>query len=810
MGSGSVAAVYARCVTYQDPRALQRRTVDAGAPAPERPALAAGGHLVGRRVPLLDAREKSLGTVRYTDDLRQAGELVCRIRRSPWAHARIVRIDTSRASALPGVHAVMVGTDAPTTFGVLPISQDETALAVERIRHVGEGVVAVAAESEALADEALALVEIEVEPLPAFLKKDDSVRELRPGETKIHDHTRGTNNIHKRVEQSWGEPEDAFATAPFRAEATFTFQGITHAFTEPIAAVAAPSPDGRITLWTSQQVPHYTHRAVAKVLGLPMHRIRVIKPAVGGGFGGKSDPFPHEMVVCWLAQRAGRPVRILFDREEVFFSNHGRHPTRTDAKMAMDREGRITTLHVDALIDGGAFGSFGVVTAYYNGVLSHGPYHLPSFRYRGTRIYSNRPVSGAMRGHGSVNSRHCAEVLLDDLCHQSGLDPIDVRLRNLLPAYTELQNGFRVTSNGLRECIEWVRDQSGWDARRGKLGRGRGLGIGCGFYISGSALPIHKSRLPHSTVHLKLDMDGGVTIHTGAADIGQGSDTMAAQVVGEVLGLPLPRIRVVAVDTDISPVDLGSYSSRVTFMNGLAARRAAEAMRDELIAAAARISGHAAEHFVARDGMLVHQHWPRASVKFDDALEEALAGRGALTTSGSYTSPPMGSDYKGAGAGLSPSYSFTAYVAEVEVDEETGFVRPVEIWAAHDCGRAINPLAVEGQIEGSIHMGLGQVLSEELDYHEGALLNANLLDYKVPVASQVPPIHVRIVESIDPEGPFGAKECGEGGLAPILPAVANAVFDAVGVRITQLPLRPDVVLAAIEQQRRAAARKAGT
>lgn len=753
-------------------------------------------------MPLLDAPEKVSGRCRYTDDIRPADALICRIRRSPWAHARIVRIDTTRARALPGVHAVMVGTDAPTTFGVLPISQDENALAVERVRHIGEGLVAVAAETEAIADEALALVEIEVEVLPAFLKKDDSVRPIREGEAKIHGHTRGPDNIHKRVEQEWGGPEDAWHAAAFRAEAEFSFQGITHAFTEPIAAVASHSSEGRLTLWTSQQVPHYTHRAVAKVLGLPMHRIRVIKPAVGGGFGGKSDPFPHEMVVSWLAMQCGRPVRVLFDREEVFFSNHGRHPTRTTAKMAMDADGTIRTLHIDALIDGGAFGSFGVVTAYYNGVLSHGPYHLPSFKYRGTRIYSNRPVSGAMRGHGSVNSRHCAEVLLDDLCHQAGLDPIDVRLRNLLPAYAELQNGFRVTSNGLRQCIEWVREASGWATRRGKLGRGRGLGIGCGFYISGSALPIHKSRLPHSTVHLKLDMDGGVTIHTGASDIGQGSDTMAAQVVAEVLGLPISRMRVVAVDTDMSPIDLGSYSSRVTFMNGLAARRAAEQLRDELIRAAARISGHAAEHFVAKDGHFWPRHWPQAAVRFDDALEEALAGKGALVATGSYTSPPMGSDYKGAGAGLSPSYSFTAYVAEVEVDEETGFVQPVEIWAAHDCGRALNPLAVEGQIEGSIHMGLGQVLMEEMDYHDGALLNGNLLDYKIPVAAQVPPIHVKIVESLDPEGPFGAKECGEGGLAPILPAVANAVFDAVGVRIHSLPLRPDHVLAAIEQQRR--------
>ena len=298
-------------------------------------------------------------------------------------------------------------------------------------------------------------------------------------------------------------------------------------------------------------------------------------------------------------------------------------------------------------------------------------------------------------------------------------------------------------------------------------------------------------------------MDGGVTVHTGAADIGQGSDTMTAQCVAEVLGLPMSRLRVFAVDTDMSPIDLGSYSSRVTFMNGLAAKRAAEALREKLIAAASRLSGYAPESFEMREEWVYNRHWPDASVRYMEALEEALAGKGALTTSGSYSSPPMGvTNYKGAGAGLSPTYSYTCYICELEVDTETGFIKPLKVWAAHDCGRALNPLAVEGQIEGSIHMGLGQALTEEMDYLGGALSNGNLLDYRVPTPLEMPELDVSLVESIDPEGPFGAKECGEGGLAPILPAVANALFDAVGVRIRKLPLTPDVVLAAIERKAR--------
>jgi len=790
--------------TYQDERAdrnvgsdLPEERQSRRKPEPE------AFNIIGERLPLIDARSKVTGRTVYTDDIEFPGMLTCKILRSPWAYARIDSIDTSKAKALPGVHAVMVGSDLPTKFGVLPISRDETALAVDKIRHLGEGVVAVAAKDEATANRALELVDIQVTELKPFLKKKDSVRDIREGEEKIHEHIRFENNIHKRVKQTFGDPEAAFAEADFVAEGTFEFKGITHAFTEPIAAIAHWTPEERLVMWTSQQVPHYTHKALALVTGLPLHQIRVIKPAVGGGFGGKSDPFPHEMVVAWLTMQTGRPVKILFDREEVFFSNHGRHPTTSTVKVAMDREGNLKGVDIDALIDGGAFGSFGVVTTYYNGVLSHGPYRLENFKYMGTRVYSNRPVSGAMRGHGSVNSRHCTEVLIDQLCGEAKLDPIEVRLKNLLPEFSTLVNGFRITSNGMRECIETVAEKSDWKNKRGKMPYGRGIGIGCGFYISGSALQIHKNRLPHSTVHLKVDIDGGVTVHTGAADIGQGSDTMTGQCVAEILGLPMSRIRVIAVDTDMSPIDLGSYSSRVTFMNGLAAKRAAENLRKEFIAAAARVSGYAEEHFEMREEWVYNRHWPEASVRYMDAVEEALAGRGALTASGSYTSPPMGvTHFKGAGAGLSPTYSYTSYICELEVDVETGFIHPIKVWAAHDCGRALNPMAVEGQIEGSIHMGLGQALMEEMDYLGGALSNGNLLDYRMPTSSQMPELDVTLVESIDPEGPFGAKECGEGGLAPILPAVANALYDAIGIHIHKLPLTPDVVLAAIERKQR--------
>jgi 4-hydroxybenzoyl-CoA reductase subunit alpha len=415
-----------------------------------------------------------------------------------------------------------------------------------------------------------------------------------------------------------------------------------------------------------------------------------------------------------------------------------------------------------------------------------------------------------MRGHGAVNSRFAYEVLIDELAEKVGLDAAEFRLRNLLPPNTTTLNGFRITSNGTEECIRRAVEASGWRDKRGKLPYGEGIGLACGFYISGSALRINWNKVPQSTVHLKIDMDGGITVHCMAAEIGQGSDTMLAQCVAEVLGVPVDWIRVFARDSDTDPVDLGSYSSRVTFMAGTAARRAAEQILEELRDAAGRLTGQDAAGFDARQGQLVWGPDPSVSVPYFDAVLEAIAGKGALIARGCYhDAPKMGGSHKGAAAGLSPSYSFQAYVSQVKVDPETGFVRPVKVWAAHDCGRALNPLAVEMQIEGCLHMGMGQALTEEFGYNRLNVLNANLLDYKIPSAVEMPDVDVIIVESNDPEGPFGAKEAGEGPLLPILPSLANAVTDAVGIRLHELPMSPDRVLKAIEaKERRAALRQA--
>ena len=509
-------------------------------------------HGVGKRVPLIDGPIKVTGSAVYTDDIRLPGTLTGRILRSPHAHARILSIDTSAAEAMPGVRAVVTGSRDLAQFGVLPISKDEVALAVDKVLYVGDCVAAVAADDEEIAIAACEAIRVEYEALPVFNKPEDSLKECPP-EHKLHAGTRHPSNLHKQVDQNFGDVDAAIASAAHVAKGEFRFIGVTHAFTEPHCVIAHYEPAGRLTLWSATQVPHYLHRDLAAVMDLPMHKVRVIRPMVGGGFGGKSDPFPHEMIAALLSRNCGRPVRIRLDREEVFLTNHGRHPTRTSISVACDADGKLAGLDLDALIDGGAWGSFGVVTTYYNGVLSVGPYRFENFRYRGRRVYTNKAPCGAMRGHGAVNSRFAYEVLIDELAEKCELDPVEFRLRNLLPANTTALNGFRITSNGTEECIRRVVEASDWKSKYGKLPYGEGIGIACGFYISGSALRINWNKVPQSTVHLKIDMDGGVTLHCLAAEIGQGSDTMMAQCVAEVLGIPIDWIRVFSRDTDTCP-----------------------------------------------------------------------------------------------------------------------------------------------------------------------------------------------------------------------------------------------------------------
>ncbi|MBI4404758.1 MAG: molybdopterin-dependent oxidoreductase [Deltaproteobacteria bacterium] len=790
--------------------------------------------VIGKPTPMVGSREKVTGKAKFTDDIRVANPLIVGLLRSPLASAKISRLDLSAALALEGVRAGVTGKDFDSTIGVLPISRDEPPLARDCVRYVGEPVAAIAAESSSLCRQALELIRVEYDPIEPCL---DSRKALKETSHPIHPELKKPSNLHKSVTQQFGNLEKGFASAQAVVEGSFDFAPLTHAFTEPFATQVEIDTDSNLTVYSATQVPHYLHLALSGALQLPLHKIRVVKPYLGGGFGGKSDPLPHEIVAARLALISGRNVRLLLDREETFFTSHGRHPTQIGMRLGLHSKKGITALSGEMLIDGGAYASYGVVTSYYNGVLLQGPYPIPNLSFHCDRVYTNKLTCGAMRGHGGVNPRFASEVLLDMACEKLQLDPCETRLRLIHKAETLTVNQFRITSCGLKEGLATAMERSRWKEKVKKLPFGRGIGVACGFFISGSALPIHWNKIPQSTVRLTIDFDGAVTVYSGASDIGQGSDTVLAQMVAEVLGISLSHIKVISADTRLCPVDLGSYSSRVTFMAGNAARNAAIRMRKGLVAAACGIleikppryrNPKPAESFFRQGGRkpdfdsayLGPNPDYSDGFLFQDAKISALSGKakgkqldyfevvktavedhGTLQTQGIYLSPKLGGTFKGAGAGLSPSYSFTAFITEVTVNPQTGFIKVDKVTCAHDCGQPLNPMAVEGQIEGSIHMGLGQALMEGLDYVNGAVQNASFLEYKIPSAFEQPEIEMIYDLSRDNEGPFGAKEAGEGVLAPIIPSVANAIYDAVGIRLCSVPMTPDKVLAALNAKR---------
>ena len=849
--------------------------------------------IIGKPVALIDSASKTTGDGKYADDLSRPGMLIGKLLHSPLPHARIVRIDASRALALEGVVCVVTGEDAPNKYGILPVGHDETALAVDKVRYVGDHVACVCAVTESIAEKAVELIDVEYEPLPAYFDPEESMKAERD---LIHDHR--AHNIEKDYHHVFGDPDRGFAEADAVLEARYIAQEVTHAAMEPHCTLAhfeidpGTGGEGRLVVESSTQVPYYLQHKLSIVLEMPMSQVRVIKPLVGGGFGGKSEIIPLEIIAAVAARKAKAPVKITYSREEVFWAHRGRPRTIIDLKTGVKNDGAITAVAAKVIQDGGAYCSYGVVTILYSGALLGALYDIPNIRYDGFRVLTNKPACGAMRGHGTVNVRFAFESQMDELAAKIGMDPAELRRRNLLKPPCVTVNGLRVQSYGLPECIEKVTTASRWVERHGVMNANgvlktphikRGLGLACSHYVSGAANSIIRSDMPHSTVNIKIDRDGGVVVYTGASDIGQGSDTMVAQVAAEVLGCRLARVNVIAADTDLTPIDIGSYSSRVTFMNGNATLRAAEDVRKKIVGGAARKMDCLPEDVLMRDemvwkrgaaeprsqpdnaaellenidaprgggespasneiardketsqgneasqsisvspnksasqkdlqvsGRVVGQilrgslqqkrkdEGPRQSMTFEEAVVSAIEHHGALTGTGSYAPPvdARGGKHKGAGVGPSPAYSYSAQVAQVAVDDETGEVTVEKIWAAHDCGRALNPVSVEGQVIGSVWMGLGQALQEEFVWKDGLLMNPGMLEYKSPGAVESPEIEAFIVESIDPEGPFGAKEASEGSLAAAIPAIGNAIFDAVGVRLREAPFTPERVLAAI-------------
>ena len=745
--------------------------------------------VIGKDVPKRDGAEKVTGRTRYLHDLELPRLAHGKILRSRHPHARIVRIDTSRAAALPGVLTVLTGAEVEQhPFGFV---KDQLALKTERVRCVRDEVAAVAAESAAIAEAALELIEVEYEELPAVF---DPRAAVRPGAPLVHEE-RPTNHTDLRYQFSHGDVERAFAEAAAVVEGEFRLNFVTPACLGTMVAIADWDPEGRLTMWSTTQVPFLYQRDLAQALGISGDRIRVLQPPVGGNFGRGLDLYPIDVIAALLARRARRPVKIEFERVEEFIACPTREPCTIRLRTAADAEGRLLARDCHVVIDNGAYVSWGSTTPYVMLSTVAGLYRCPAVRFDTTIAYTNNPYSGSMRGYGNLESTFAVESQMDEVAERLGLDRLEIRRRNVTRSGDVNPQGFVVTSCAMSECLDAVAGAVAQGLPAVESGWRRGVGYAGMFHVGGGAR-IYRSDGCGAIV--KLDDFGRVSLLTGATEIGQGSETVLAMIVAETLGIPLDRVDVVNSDTAIKPWDVGAHASRTTFIAGNAARLAAEKLRGQLLAMAVDELEAPAERLRTAEGWIFVSDEPERRIAYDRAARAGhLRERGQTLVAEAFYDPPTEMLDKDLRGNVSATYGFAAQAAVLDVETATGLIRVRRIVSAHDVGRALNPLAAEGQIHGGIHMGLGYALSERLVVQAGQILTASFMDYAVLKADDMPELVVRLIESGESEGPFGAKGLGESGVIPVSAAVANAVKDATGVRFTELPITPAAVHAAL-------------
>ncbi|MEW5980767.1 MAG: molybdopterin cofactor-binding domain-containing protein [Acidobacteriota bacterium] len=753
--------------------------------------------LIGKSVPRPDAVAKVTGAAQYTDDISLPNMLHGALLRSPHAHAFIRKIDTSRARALAGVKCVITGQDVPAVkygnWRLVPALQDETALATDRVRFIGDEIAAVAAIDRETAERAVELIEVEYEELPGVFTVEEALAEGAPAVHEEHQ-----DNISLTRDIDYGNVERALSEADLVLEDTFSTHPVSHVYMEPCSVVARTDTDGRLTVWTSTQTPYYIQCLLARTLGVRENDVRVIKPHVGGGFGGKMELRPWEFAAAWMARQTGRPVKITIDRQQELAAGRRRHPVVITSKIGFKKDGTITGKEVTARLDGGAYNGMGPTATFLIGNFSAMLYKVPAYRYRGIYVYTNNPPAGAMRGFGAPQALFAGEMQMNRAAEALGIDPIELRLRNAMETGDEIPGVARISSCGLRTCLEEVRTLSNWNERRAASAPGEGLGIACYSFISGGVFNWFNTKYPFSSAEVKVFDDGTAQLTTLAADIGQGSDLILPQILAEELGLRVEDIRLVTGDTAACPQsDLGTWGSRVTLMAGNAVRDAAKKIKDELFKVVSLKLGLNVIHEIeCGHGTIYAKSKPGKGIPFAEVVQMAqLANRGEpIRATGYYTPRDVGL--------VSPAFSFGAQVADVRVDLDTGVVEVAGMYTVHDCGTELNPMAVEGQLEGSIQMSLGYALSEELVMHRGRTLNTTLLDYKIPVALDMPPSVSKTVETFEPGGPFGAKEAGEGLACPTAPAIAHAVHEATGYFCRNLPIRPERILEHLDRRAR--------
>ena len=753
--------------------------------------------VVGKREPMLDAWEKATGRARFTDDLAFPGMLYGKILRSPLAHAKILHLDLTGAEKVTGVKGAIGGEDIPKKkYGIVPMAKDEYALAIGKVRYVGDEVAAVVATSLDAAEEALSKIQVDYEELPAVF---DPVEAMQPGAPVIHEEVH--NNVSASIRKEFGNVEKAFGESDFLFEDTFETQAVNHCPLEPQAALAVVDPSGKVTLYASTQIPFFLRRNLATTLDIPESKVRVIKPKVGGGFGQKIDLYAKDFCAAFFAMKTKKPVKFVYEREEVFTSTRQRHPMHIQLKTGMRKDGTILAQQFKVIADGGAYNSTAplmITLACYFIML---PYRLENLLFEGYHVYTNKPVGGAMRGHGIPQVRFAVEAQLDHVAEKMGIDPLDLRLKNAFQAGAPHPAKLRVQTCGFSDTLKTAAKGIGWEEKRGKLPFGRGVGL------AGASFPSGVSNMSHisSGAMVKIERDGSITLLTGAADIGQGAETVISQIVAEELGVPLEDIRITAADTEITPLDPGTFGSGVTLRAGNAAKIAAQAAREKLFEAVAEKMEVGVEELEARNRRIYVKGSPERGMSFKEAIKfyqysdrpMPIIGRGSYQPPAKEPTTLLKED-----GNFSPAYSFMTQAAEVEVDTKTGKVKVLKMVASHDCGKAINPMLVEGQLEGSVVGGMGQALYEEVITEKGRVLNPSFLDYGIPTAMEAPSITSVEVETNDPEGPFGAKESGEGTQLAPAPAIINAIYDAIGVRFKTLPVTPEKILQALDEKKK--------
>ncbi len=776
-------------------------------------------NVINSRVPRVDARAKVTGDARYTADLSMPNMLYGALLQSPHAHAKILNIDTSAAKKLIGVKEVVTAKEAsPIKFGLSPARYDEMMFCMEKVRYVGDEIAAVAAVDPDTAMEAISLIKVDYEELPAYFNIFDAMKE---GAMLIHDDYPG--NINAEVHQEFGNVEEAFKQCDYIRTDKFVNKKQDGAFIEPQACLANYDMDGNLILYSSTQAPHYVQRILSMVLNVPIGKVRVVKPYVGGGFGPKASASTLELTACFLSMKTGRPVKMVFNREQVFMHSRARHQFFHELTTGVKKDGTLVALKNTCYLDGGAYSSFGIATIYYAGSLLGAPYKLPNMKYDGYRVCTNTPTCGAQRGHGGVAARAAWEQQLDIIAEELKMDPVEFRLKNIMQRGDVTCNDFNMSSLGMKECLEAVRDGSEWGKKKGKLPKGKGIGVACGFFVSGAGYPIYRSDTFHSTAMIKLSEDGGTAdLYTASAEIGQGSDTILSMIAAEAMGIRYENVKIHSGDTDFG-VDLGAYSSRQTLMSGHAVKMAGEDVKRQVLGVLSNTLKIPIEDMDIKDGFIIfkkgnvdfsglrsyyikeHRGWTDQpagdKLTFKEAARIAYLEKGVVVGGGAYKPGELGGKYKGATVGTSPAYGCSAQVVEVTVDMETGKITVYQLTEAHDWGFAINRTNVEGQMQGSLSMGLGEALFEEVKFDpNGKVANATLGEYRIPTALDMPNVKTIIVESDEPNGPFGAKEVGEGAIMPTIPAILNAVYDAVGVRINELPITSERIFMALKDK----------